>query len=89
MKKTDYLLPFIMKISLSCLNYSIFDYWSLQKNGCWFSDDITPDTVTGINPKPTTNNLQPPLTASRCQDSCATQRERQGLPSEYSLSWLR
>ena len=31
MKKTDYLLPFIMKISLFCLNYSIFDYWSLQK----------------------------------------------------------
>lgn len=89
MKKTDYLLPFIMKISLLCLNYSIFDYWSLQKNGCWFSDDITPDNVTGINPKPTTDNLQPPLTASRCQDSCATQRERQGLPSEYSLSWLR
>lgn len=89
MKKTDYLLPFIMKISLLCLNYSIFDYWSLQKNGCWFSDDITPDNVTGTNPKPTTDNLQPALTASRCQDSCATQRERQGLPSEYSLSWLR
>lgn len=31
MKKTDYLLPFIMKISLFSLNYSIFDYWSLQK----------------------------------------------------------
>ena len=31
MKKTDYLLPFIMKISLFWLNYSIFDYWSLQK----------------------------------------------------------
>mgnify|MGYP004656113155 CR=1 FL=1 len=61
MKKTDYLLPFIMKISLFSLNYSIFDYWSLQKNRCWFSDDITPDTVTGINPK--TNNRQPTTTS--------------------------
>lgn len=56
-KKTDFLLPFTMKKLHFCLNFSIFDYWSLQKVGCWLSDGNASDTMTDTNRQPTTDDL--------------------------------